>query len=360
MIELIPKIFLYKLFRKIGYPKMMPMNYTVSLLYECNSRCKTCNIYKKKANKLSVEEYDKIFRNIGHSPYWVTFSGGEPFLRKDIAEVVKTVYRRSKPKIINIPTNGILTKKIIKDVTEISKVCKKSSIIINFSVDGIEYQHDNIRNVDNCYKKVMESFQALKKLNLKNVSLGIHTVISNYNVDDFARISSILMGMNPDSYITEIAENRVELGTMKSNITPSLLKYKSAIDFLIHRIKQNKYSGMQRITQSFRIEYYQLVKKILRDKHQVIPCYAGFSSVQISPEGNIWPCCIKAINTGSLRKNSYDFKKIWFSQKMQAERKSIINKECYCPLANASYTNMLMDFNTLFRVFYRSFIKWWT
>ena len=360
MFGIITKIPFFKMFRKLGFPKMMPINYTVSLLYGCNSRCKTCNIYKKNAKQLSIEEYDKIFRNIGKSPYWITFSGGEPFLRKDIVEIVNTIYDRSKPKIINIPTNGILTKKIVSDVQKIARHCRKSSIIINVSIDGIGYQHDDIRNVEGCFEKVTNTFENLKNLKMKNLSVGIHTVVSNFNVNDFARISSMLMAMEPDSYITEIAEQRVELGTMKSNITPSLLKYKSAIDFLIHRIKQSKYTGMQRITQSFRIEYYQLVKSILRDEKQVIPCYSGFASVQISPDGNIWPCCIKAVNTGNLRKNDYNFRKIWNDDKMRIQRKSIHDGECHCPLANASYTNMLMNYNTLIRVFYRSFIKWWT
>ncbi|MEA1972526.1 MAG: SPASM domain-containing protein [Candidatus Cloacimonadota bacterium] len=281
-------------------------------------------------------------------------------MRKDIVEIITTIYDRSKPKIINIPTNGILTKKIVNDVKKIANHCKESKIIINLSIDGIGYQHDDIRNVDNCFVKVTDTFTKLKSVKIRNLSIGIHTVVSNFNVNDFARISSKLLAMDPDSYITEIAENRVELGTMKSNITPSLLKYKSAIDFLIHRIKQTKYTGMQRITQSFRIEYYQLVKRILRDKKQVIPCYSGFASVQISPDGNIWPCCVKAVNTGNLRKSRYNFRKIWFDDKMKIQRKSIADQECHCPLANASYTNMLMDYSTLFRVFYRSFINWWT
>jgi hypothetical protein len=168
------------------------------------------------------------------------------------------------------------------------------------------------------------------------------------------------MLLKPDSYITEIAEERIELDTMDADITPSLVAYRSAIDYLIHRIKNGKFKGMNKITQAFRIEYYNLVKKILRDKEQVIPCYSGIASVQISPEGDLWSCCIKAQSMGNLRQENYNFKKIWKNSKFNLERESIRNKECYCPLANASYTNMLMDFPTLLRVFYRSFIKWWS
>jgi len=84
MIWLMFRMLGYWFMKHLGFPKLLPINYTVSLLYTCNSRCGTCNIWKKRAVNLSVEEYKKIFKNIGRAPYWVTFSGGEPFLREDI------------------------------------------------------------------------------------------------------------------------------------------------------------------------------------------------------------------------------------------------------------------------------------
>ena len=206
---------------------------------------------------------------------------------------------------------------------------------------------------------MIATFNALRELKLENLSIGIHTVISRFNVDSFASIANTLLEMKPDSYITEIAEERVELGTMGKEITPNPLEYRSAIDFLIHRIKNRDFKGLGKITQAFRIEYYNLVKQILRDRKQVIPCYAGVASVQIAPDGDVWSCCIKAESLGNLRDYNYNFRRIWHSREMERDRRSTKRKECHCPLANAAYTNMLMDFPTLFRVFYRSFIRWW-
>jgi MoaA/NifB/PqqE/SkfB family radical SAM enzyme len=338
----------------------MPMNYTISALYTCNSRCKTCNIWKKKAENLTIDEYKVIFKKLGKSPYWITISGGEPFLRKDLVELCRIIYKYSKPKIINIPTNGILTGKIVEDVKAIVNDCPKTQIIINLSIDGIGRQHDEIRQVPGNYSKIIRTFKKLKELECKNLTVGIHTVISCFNVKEFSSIANELIQLGPDSYITEIAEERNELDTMNANITPDMISYRSAIDYLIHRIKNGKFSGMNKITQAFRIEYYNLVKQILRDRKQVIPCYSGIASAQISPDGDVWICCIKAQSLGNLRIHDYNFKKIWFSRKLDKERLSVKNKECYCPLANASYTNMLMDIPTLLRVFYRSFIKWWS
>lgn len=360
MLELIPRILIYKFYRSFGFPKIMPMNYTISALYTCNSQCKTCNIWKKKAENLTIDEYKVILKKLGRTPYWITISGGEPFLRKDLVELCRIIYKYSKPKIINIPTNGILTSKIVEDVIAIAKDCPKTQIIINLSIDGIGQQHDELRQVPGNYNKIIETFKKLKELKYKNLAVGIHTVISCFNVKEFSNIANELMQLGPDSYITEIAEERNELATMNSNITPDMISYRSAIDYLMHRIKNGKFNGMNKITQAFRIEYYNLVKRILRDRKQVIPCYSGIASAQISPDGDVWICCIKAQSLGNLRENDYNFKKIWFNKNMKKERLSVKNKECYCPLANASYTNMLMDIPTLIRVFYRNFIKWWS
>jgi len=359
MFFLLFRIIGYWFMKLLGFPRILPMNYTVSLLYTCNSRCSTCRIWKKKANNLTVDEYRKIFRSVGRSPYWITFSGGAPFLRNDIVDVVSAIYQVSRPRIINIPTNGLLVNTIVEKVTAIAKACPRAQIIINVSLDGIEGQHDEIRNVPGNYKKALSTFQKLKALKLRNLSVGIHTVISRFNVESFYSVANELMRLNPDSYITEIAEERVELDTIGLDITPSKVAYKSAIDYLIHRIKNGTYRGMSKITMAFRIEYYNLVKAIMRDEKQIIPCYSGVASCQISPDGDIWSCCVKAKSLGNLRDKHYRFGRIWWGKKARKERKSIHHKECWCPLANASYTNMLMDIPTLMRVSYRSFIKWW-
>jgi len=183
-----------------------------------------------------------------------------------------------------------------------------------------------------------------------NFSLGIHTVISKFNVADIPEIYDYFLEKKPDSYISEIAEERVELDTIGTGITPSLEEYTRAIDFLSNKIRLEKHAGVSKMTQAFRLEYYDNVKKVLKEKKQILPCYAGFASAQIAPDGNIWTCCVRADPVGNLRDVNYDFKKVWFSDRANILRKSIKKKECYCPLANAHYTNMLCDPMTLVKV----------
>ena len=358
MFEVMLKWPLFKSFYYLRYPRILPINYTISLTYNCNSKCSTCNIYKRRTKDMSVDEFKRVFSSLKKSPYWVTFSGGEPFLRKDLPQIINACYDLCQPKIINIPTNGILTHKIKDYVKAICQHCEKAQIIVNLSIDGIDEEHDKIRNVKGNYSRAINSYRELKKLKMKNLSVGIHSVISRYNVDNFTCIANTLMNLEPDQYITEIAEERQELHTIGMRITPELIKYKAAADFLIHRIKHTDIKkSTNKIAQAFRIEYYNFVKDILRDKKQIIPCYSGIASAQIAPNGDVWVCCVKGRPLGNLRKSNYNFSEIWKNIEFRNERKSIRRKECYCPLANSAYTNMLLDIKTLFRVSKRLIIE---
>jgi MoaA/NifB/PqqE/SkfB family radical SAM enzyme len=326
---------------------MSPLNFTVSVTYKCNSRCRTCNIYEKKVPEFTLNEFDRTFRSIGRGPYWFTMSGGEPFLRKDIVDICGSVYENCGPKIINIPTNGILCDVIPEKVERIVKNSPGSQIIINVSFDEIGERHDEIRNVKDNFVKAKQTFTRLKALHLSNLTVGMHTVISRFNVNNFERIYEELNLMEPDSYITEIAEERVELGNAGRDITPSLDDYSKAVDFLSEKIRQKRHDGISGITQAFRLQYYDLVKRILKEKRQVLPCYAGHISAQISPDGELWACCIRAESMGNLREAGYDFRKVWFSRRAKEMRKHIRGKRCHCPLANACYTNMLVSYRTM-------------
>jgi MoaA/NifB/PqqE/SkfB family radical SAM enzyme len=340
----VKKLISYKLFKVLGIPKTFPMNLTLGLSYKCNSRCKTCNIWKKKVNdkELTMEEFEKVFKKIGKGKlYLLILTGGEPFLHKEISKIAELAEIYCNPQTIVIPTNGILGDYIVNKTKEILEKCKKSHLTINVSIDELEEKHDEIRGVPGNFKKAIHVYEELKKLEkiYKNFDVSLHTVISNFNCKNFQNIYEELKKLNPSNYITEIAEKRVELGTTESNITPSEEDYSKAIDFLIEDLKKKK-AGLK---QSLRIEYYQMVKKILKEQRQIIPCYSGIASAQIDPTGEVWFCCVRAESIGNLREANYDLMNLWNNDKAKKQRRSIFRKECYCPLASANYTNLSLD-----------------
>ena len=350
MFKLFPRVPSYYLFRSTGWPRRLPLNLTLSVSFKCNSRCLTCNIYKKTSDELGLEEWQQVFQSLGKAPFWVTISGGEPFLRDDLPEVVTSLYDICRPSIINIPTNGLLIHRIPGYVHKIAQHCTTAQVVINLSVDELGRRHDEIRGVQGNFAKVMETFNELKKLKSNNLTIGFHTVISRFNVNRIPDIYRYLLASDPDSYVTEIAEAREELETVESDIAPSYEEYAKAVDFLTRNLKTAILNRMGKITRAFRAEYYEMVKQILKEKRQVIPCYAGFASAHITPDGDVWACCTRAESMGNVKRNGYDFKRVWFSKKADQLRESIKKGHCYCPLANASYTNMLFNLPSLIRV----------
>ena len=350
MLEVLPKIAKLQASYALGKPLALPMNLTISVSYRCNSRCKTCNVWQRPNDDFTLDEYEKTFASIGRAAYWFTFSGGEPTLRKDLPEMVEAAYRHCRPGIINIPTNGIQDKIIPARIERVLQAAPTSEVIINLSLDGVGEQHDIVRGVKGNFERAMRTYAGLKALKgrYKNFTLGVHTVISNFNVDQFEHIYAFVRDeLQPDSFISEIAEERVELDTVGMGITPPIDKYQPVIERLQQGIRQAEFNGVSRITQAFRDRYYDLVKRTLVEQRQVIPCLAGVASAQIAPNGDVWTCCIRAESVGNLREHHYDFGSVWRTTHADELRRSIKAGECYCPLANASYTNMLCHPPTL-------------
>ena len=159
-----------------------------------------------------------------------------------------------------------------------------------------------------------------------HVTVGIHTVISRLNVDRFPEIYRELKTLEPDSYITEVAEERVELKTIGKAITPSAAEYAAAADYLIGEMRRSAFDGTRwgASSRRFRLEYYQpRARSTSRSGEQIIPCYAGWASAQIAPDGYVWGCCVRAESVGSLRENGYDFGRVWFSPEADRFRRSV-------------------------------------
>ena len=106
MLSLAPRLPMYWSFRRLGRPRLYPFSIVVSVSFRCNSKCRTCDVWRKPNDDMTVEEWDRVFAGLGRTPFYITFTGGEPFLRKDLDEMVISAYRHCRPSVITIPTNG--------------------------------------------------------------------------------------------------------------------------------------------------------------------------------------------------------------------------------------------------------------
>ncbi len=361
MLDLAWRLPAYWLSRRLrrGWPRLLPMNLTLSLTYRCNSRCVTCNVWRgsdphprslslsgrgeRETEELTVDEWERVLRSLGHAPYWITVSGGEPLLREDAVEIIRLACEHCRPAILNIPTNGLLPERIARAVGEVTAACPRTSVVVNLSLDGWGEDHDRIRGVPDNFERAIETYQRLRALEAPNLTLGVHTVVSRFNAEAVpALYTRVQAELGPDSYISEIAEERVELGTVGTDIAPTPDEYRETIEQVMALQSRHPPSGLGGIAWAFRRRYYRLVQRWLRERRQIVPCYSGWASAQISPDGDVWFCCVRAEPVGNLREADYDFRQIWWRERAQALREDVRAGRCDCPLANAAYTNLLL------------------
>ncbi len=366
--DVLPKIPQYRLARANLIRPAMPFNLTFSVTNVCQSRCKTCNIWEiyknnpeKRSEELTLTEITKIFQSLGHT-YIFNVSGGEPFLRPDFVGIIDAACEYLSPAVIHIPTNAIAEQKIIGKTKEIIQILKTKSpstkLTIKPSLDHIDTQHDEIRGIPGNFAKVMRVFDQLKALKpeFANLHVELGTVISQWNVDDIEEIAAFISQLDTDSYRNEIAEQRSEMLNLDNALTPQPEQYKKAINFFVENIRQNMKNRrwFNRITNAFRLEYYNLAIRIMEAETQVIPCYAGITNAHLTPYGDIWACCTLGYDKpmGNLREHNYDFKQLWHSPRAHEVRSYIKAGNCHCPMANQMYSNILMHGPSLFRVLY--------
>ena len=367
---LLPYLTSYKMYRWFGSEKFNPMTLTYSVTAACQSRCKTCQIGAmfcqdptRPQKDLKLDEIEKVFKSM-KPVYFFNISGGEPFLRDDLPEIVELACKYLKPRVVHTPTNAILSDKIVRDTERVIRIVRDYDpsvpVTVKPSIDGVGEKHDEIRGVKGNFKCLLKTIEGLKKLEEKydNFHLELGTVISNFNIDDLDEIEDFVHSLGVESYRNEVAECRAEFFNLSDPITPSADVYRRLIRDFAKKVEDNigKKKKMARTTEAMRVVYYDIAGKILAEKRQVIPCYAGVSNVHINYDGGVWPCCVLGYDQemGNLRDYDYDFQKLWSSKKAGKVRKYIREKNCACPLANQAYSNELLHLPTLIRAGFKS------
>ena len=88
-------------------------------------------------------------------------SGGEPFLRGDLSEIVKVIYKNRSPLVVDLPTNGFFVESVLRQTEDITKHCEDMIVDLQLSIDGPERLHDETRGLNGSFEKVKESYHGL-------------------------------------------------------------------------------------------------------------------------------------------------------------------------------------------------------
>ena len=146
-----------------------PIMLTFFVTNQCNARCKHCfywkNLGKNENKELKLMEIKDMVSSFRHRLSTVLLTGGEPFLREDLAQACKIFYDINRTKKVNIPTNGLepeLTYSCAKEIVENTGLFL--SIIV--SLDGLEKKHDEIRGIQGAFQKGVETISYLKVIQM--------------------------------------------------------------------------------------------------------------------------------------------------------------------------------------------------
>ena len=144
-----------------------PIDAVIAITYRCQAKCRMCSIWKITEHQdISPDILKKLPRTLKD----INISGGEPFLRTDLEEIVKTVHKRLPGSRMIVSSNGLMGEKIIPRALELKEIFP--GIGFAFSIDGIEEMQDYMRGVDGAYKKVIAAVCGLRDNGIRNIRIA--------------------------------------------------------------------------------------------------------------------------------------------------------------------------------------------
>jgi len=284
-----------------------------------------CDIWKKeKGYELNLDEIKQIFSQLKNIDA-IRISGGEPFLRKDLADIVNIIDKEVHPKIIHITTNGLLTNHIITTLKHVRAIKK---IHLKISIDDIGKTHDKIRGTTGAYDNAIKSIEKLSKLrNRLNFYLGVdQTIVNEKGLESYFKLKSILKKFNVKIHPVIAYEQSTSLYSNKKGISPEI-SYKPYGKFsknklaVFIKVLLEDSSFLNNFEERTVKRYYLkgLFNRLIKNVNKPNPkCIALNSHLRILPNGDVPICMYNSTVVGNLR--NYKFKDIWFSKKIKKHR----------------------------------------
>lgn len=288
----------------------------------CNFRCDHCFVdFEDQARDLKLPVYQQLAAD-SDPLLWLDIGGGEPFLRKDLADIVCAF----DSKIVHIPTNGSLIPQMLKQVRAIQERSERE-IIIGLSLDGLAETHDRIRKAPGSYDQVWEAYSALRELG--GVSIKICTVINASNFHEIIPLMEDVYdrGVDFHSVILMRSEGETIDPTMR---LPAMIELESITAPMFDILKRYDYGRSRlsaRILQNFHRYLWDTSLEILKQQTQVIPCLAGQSQLVVYGDGAV-SACEMLPTVGNITENRLP--DIIRSDSYQAQVDMIRNKGCHC------------------------------
>ncbi|MBN1592064.1 MAG: radical SAM protein [Candidatus Coatesbacteria bacterium] len=301
----------YHLLDRVGL--IRPRKLRLAVTSRCNARCRMCNAWQKPLEReLSLADYERVFSEsakflsgIKH----VSFTGGEPTLRKDLGDIIRLVTERFPSASININTNALLNDRLMALASEILSFRKQLMVIV--SLDGLGEVHDRIRGVEGAYAKASAALASLLSLSKENGHKRLKVEV-NYTATDenYEQYEPMLR------YCEERAINLNLIVPMsgviyrKENEPPALGERQSRELAVVLRRQQSESYELKRA----------IILDLLEGKGRQFDCWAGRLIIFIDADGSVYPnsSCPAEIRMGNVLEDGFDLASILRSTRGKA------------------------------------------
>lgn len=312
----------------------------------CNARCETCfywqNLNDKDEKVLGLEEIETLSKSMPQFNH-LLFSGGEPVMRKEIVEIGKIFARNNGLISIDMPTNGLLAKRVGEVASQILDEMPDVLFTVGLSLDGMEETHNRLRGVPGNWAKSMETFRLLAQIRAERMErwrrgegpkprLRIMTLtcINNQNINEVEELAAAMFA-NPE---TDGMMFECLRGTPKD---PDLFPpTPEQFDRIVRMSMEMNAKLYERRFPEMRASWLSYIRNVYRFQRDHITggkipatCQAGVNLAVIEPDGRVRFCELLDI-IGDLRKEGLDWKKVWLSPKAAGLRRWIREARCSC------------------------------
>ncbi len=275
----------------------------VDLTYRCNERCIHCYLPHDDRGELSTAEVKDLFDQLAAAGvFFLTISGGEPFLRTDLFELL--AHARALTFNVKLKTNGILIGE-----EEVARLRKLGIETVQISIYSHRPEvHDKITAVKGSLER---SLAAIRFLRASGLKVTIAHVIMQINRHDHQGVRALADELGASFTVDPTNTPHIEgdRSLLALNISNSDLKEIFSTASLVGNVE----------------EFCAPPVAVDDDVLDGTPCSAGHTACYISPYGDVYPCVQFPLPTGSVRKQK--FIDIWRHSPQMNEVRSITARD---------------------------------